>query len=137
VTLRMIEQVQWHALCERLSQGLAGRHAEMTITMPLFGSQIQAEWAPLKGVVYEPKSGVFEIVFEGLDHRVRRPQQFYVDEGSAGVAALIIIDGEGRRQEIKLREPLEPSAAPLATADRRRRERAPIPRSSGSSTRER
>jgi hypothetical protein len=106
MALRMIARAQWRVFCDRVSKGLAGQRAETVLTSPGLGSEIQAEWLPLLGIAYDPKSDVIEIGLAGLGHRVRQPHQLYADEGPAGLAALVIIDDEGVRHEIKLREPV-------------------------------
>ena len=114
MALRMIARVQWHAFCDHVSKGLAGHHrAETVLTSPCHGTQIQAEWMPLLGIAYDPKGDVIEIGLAGLGHRIHRPYRLYADEGPAGLAALVILDDAGVRHEIRLREPVRLSAAPL------------------------
>ena len=57
---------------------------------------------PLLGVTYEPKNDLFEITLQDLDHRIRRPQTFYVDEGPNGTAGLEIIDSANLRHALQL-----------------------------------
>ena len=71
------------------------------------GSQVLAEWLPLIGVTFDPKDNLIEIAFvEGVDHLVIRPKELYVDEGPLGVTSMEIVDTDGVRQIVKLRDPL-------------------------------
>jgi uncharacterized protein DUF5335 len=104
--LRMIGREQWRGFCDRVSKRLVDHHAETAIASLGLGSQVEAQWLPLLGVAYDPKGDLVEIGLQGLDHRVRRPHQLYADEGPTGLAALVILDDDGLRHEVRLRQPL-------------------------------
>jgi hypothetical protein len=81
-------------------------HAEVEIVSFDFGDQIEAKWSPLFGIVYDPKSDVFEIALDGLDHLISRPRRVFVEETSRGVVALEITAEDTVRQIVRLRQPL-------------------------------
>lgn len=103
---RKLDKSEWRAFCDRLSKGLIGKQAEIEIASLTLGSQVQGEWLPLLGIVYDPKSDAIEIALDGLDHLVNRPRELYVDVGPGGMLSLEVVDGGGVRQIVKLRDPL-------------------------------
>jgi hypothetical protein len=103
---RKLDKSEWRAFCDRLPKGLIGKQAEIEIASLTLGSQVQGEWLPLLGIVYDPKSDAIEIALDGLDHLVNRPRDLYVDVGPGGMLSLEVIDSGGVRQIVKLRDPL-------------------------------
>ncbi|HYZ30683.1 MAG TPA: DUF5335 family protein [Crenalkalicoccus sp.] len=104
---RSLEKSSWKSYSEWISKLLAGRRAEIEVSALGIGSQIQAEWVPLLGLVYDPKDDLFEVALEGLDHLIRRPLVFNVLDGPRGLESFEIIDGEGRSHTVNLRDPLD------------------------------
>jgi hypothetical protein len=80
--------------------------------------KVAAEWVALLGVAYDPRSDSFEIALGGLEHRVRKPETLYVDEGPRGVAALEVIDGGGLRHGLRLNCPVKPAVRPRLNGKR-------------------
>jgi hypothetical protein len=106
MTTRKLERAEWRTFCDRVSKSLGGKQVEIRIASPALGSQIEAKWLPLMGIVYDQKSEMIEIVLEGLDHMINRPQELHVEDGPAGLASLQVVDADGIRQIITLRDPL-------------------------------
>jgi hypothetical protein len=106
MTVQKLEKGQWRSFFDRLSRGLAGKQAEIEIASLDLGDQVGAEWLPLIGIVYDPKSDVIEVALEGVDHMIRKPHEIYIDNGTQTLKGLEIIDGEGTKQIVKLRDPL-------------------------------
>lgn len=105
---RELDKPEWQNFCDRLSKALLA-HDSMTKTASLVvNDEVVAEWVPLLGVAYDPPSDAFDMILDGLEHRVRTPKLVYVDEGPGGVAALEIIDGRGLRHTLRLDHPLRP-----------------------------
>lgn len=96
----------WQTYCDRISKGLANERAELEVISLELGDQIPDEWVALQGLVYDPKSDVFEIVLEGLDHLINHPREVYVDEGPTGLEMMEILGGDGTKQILKLKRPL-------------------------------
>ena len=77
------------------------------------GAQLEADWLPLLGIVYDPNDDIVEVALEGLDHLISKPRELYIEEGSGGLTALEIIDADDVKQIVKLRDPLMlPSPSP-------------------------
>ncbi|MBF9231952.1 DUF5335 domain-containing protein [Microvirga alba] len=106
MSIHKLHQGEWRAFCDRVSKGLAGKLAEVQIASPAIGSQIEAKWLPLLGLVYDPKEESIEIALDGLDHIIQKPQEFYVDESVAGLANFEIIGVDGTKHIVTLRDPL-------------------------------
>jgi hypothetical protein len=58
------------------------------------------------GLVYDPKDDLVEVALDGVDHMIVKPREIYLDEGLRGPMSIEIIDAEGTKQIIKLRNPL-------------------------------
>ncbi|HLF09662.1 MAG TPA: DUF5335 domain-containing protein [Gammaproteobacteria bacterium] len=110
---RKLTRSEWRRYCDQVSKGLVGKSAELEVISLDLGDQIEVKWVPLLGIVYDPKSDVFEIALEGLDHFITRPREVHVEETPRGLVALEIIADDETRQIVRLREPL---ALPSATA---------------------
>jgi hypothetical protein len=111
---RKLNQADWRAYCDFFSKALLGKRAEIEIAALSLGDQIEAEWLPLLGISYDPKDNLIEVALDNVDHLIHQPREFYVEEGPLGVESIEIVDGDGARQIIKLRDPLalpSPSAA--------------------------
>jgi hypothetical protein len=89
-----------------LSKVLVGCQAEIDVTSLALVDQVQAKWLPLFGIVYDPKDDLVEVALEGLDHLIRKPRDISIEEGNGLLARVEIIDADGIRQNVKLKEAL-------------------------------
>ncbi len=105
---RKLDKPEWQAFCDRFSKSLVDKGSEPETASLALDHQVAAEWVPLLGVTYDPRSDVFDIILDSLEHRVNTPKLLYVDEGPRGVAALEIIDAGGHRHTLRLDHPLKP-----------------------------
>jgi hypothetical protein len=106
MTVRKLEKAEWHSYFDRMSNALLGKRAEIEVVSLDLGDQIEAEWVPMLGTVYDPKDNMLEIALDGLDHRISEPQEIYVDEGAGGLIRFEAVDGARVRHIVQLREPL-------------------------------
>ena len=106
MTIRKLEKSKWHAFFDGLSKMLEGKRAEIEVASLALGDQIEAEWLPLLGLAYDPKDDLFEVTLDGVDHMIRKPREIYLDDDAGGVMSIEIVDAEGTRQIVKLRDPL-------------------------------
>jgi Family of unknown function (DUF5335) len=67
---------------------------------------VEVEWLPLLGLVYDPKDDLVEVALDGVDHMIGKPREIYLDDEPGGLMSIEIIDAEGTKQIIKLRDPL-------------------------------
>jgi hypothetical protein len=103
---RKLEKSQWRAYFDRMSKALVGKRAEIEVASLKLGDQIAAEWLPLLGISYDPKNDVLEIALEGMDHLIHKPSEVYVEEQGLELSSLEVVDADGVRQIVVLRDPL-------------------------------
>ena len=106
MTTRKLDKEQWREFFDGVSKLLEGKQAEIEVASLSLGDQVEAEWLPLLGIVYDPKNDLVEVALEGLDHMIPRPREIYVEDGIGGLASLGIIDGDGQKPIVKLRDEL-------------------------------
>ena len=100
-----VEKARWGGFLDQLSKGLEGKRAEIEVASLDLGSQVEAEWLPFLGVVYDSKNDAIEVVLEGLEEIIIRPRQLsYVQDGGR-IASLEVIDSEGVQRIVKLKDP--------------------------------
>jgi hypothetical protein len=104
----VIRKDAWRAFCDRLSRLLEGKRAEVEVDSLGLGAQIEAEWAPVVGVSYDPKDDVFSVAVGGkddlVDHLVHRPLTLAVRWDGPAVEALAITDSDGAMHLVRFRE---------------------------------
>ena len=59
-----------------------------------------------KGLAYDLKSDILEVVTEALDHMIQHPTKIYVEESVDGLVTVEALDSDGNKQIIKLMSPL-------------------------------
>jgi hypothetical protein len=101
-----IPQEQWRPFFDRMSKALLGKWAEVEVASLDLGDQITAEWIPLIGITYDSRDDLLDVAFDRANHLIRHPSQIVVDETATGLASVAVLDGEGVRQVVKLKEPL-------------------------------
>ena len=103
---KQLEKSQWRANFDRMSKALAGKRAEIEVASLKLGDRIEAEWLPLLGISYDPKNDIIDIALEGLDHMIRKPREVWVEQQGLELSSLEVIDADGVRQIVVLRDPL-------------------------------
>ena len=61
---------------------------------------------PLLGIVYDSENDVLELLVGDMDHLIGAPRELYVDEELLDIVSFQIVDADGVRQIITLRDPL-------------------------------
>jgi hypothetical protein len=106
MTTRKLDKEHWRTFFDGISKILEGKQAEIEVGSLSLGNQVEAEWLPLLGIAYDPNDDLVEVALEGLDHIIPRPREIYVEDVTGGIGSLEIIDGDGRKQIVKLRDEL-------------------------------
>lgn len=106
MTIRKLEKAKWRPFLDAVSKLLPAKVAEVEVASLKLGDQVQAEWLPLIGVTYDPKDDIVEVALEGIDHLIYHPREIYLDNGSGTLTSLEIVDAEGTKQIVKLKDPL-------------------------------
>jgi hypothetical protein len=107
MSISKIEKPAWRDYFNQLSKALAGQDIEIEVDSLATGQQMEAQWAPFLGIVYEPKSDMIEIIVEGLDHMIHKPKELYADSDASRLISLEVIDEDDVRQIIRLRDPIK------------------------------
>ncbi|MYN10642.1 hypothetical protein GTP77_25310 [Massilia sp. FT127W] len=101
-----IEKRAWQTYFDGVARQLEGMSAEIDVEAMSIGSQVEADWVPLLGISYDPKSDALSIAVEGLGHMIRKPETIFVDVELGRLASMEVIDGDNVRHIVKLRDPL-------------------------------
>jgi hypothetical protein len=101
-----IPQTEWQTFFDRMSKALLGKWAEVEVASLDLGDQIVAEWIPLIGITYDSRDDLLDVALDRANHLIRHPRQIIVDEDAAGLTSVAVVDGEGSRQVIKLKQPV-------------------------------
>ena len=98
-----------------MSKALLGKWAEIEVASLDLGDQIVVEWIPLLGITCDSRDDLLDVALDRTNHLIRRPREIVVEETPAGLASVAVIDADGARQVVKLKEPLMlPPATPHA-----------------------
>jgi Family of unknown function (DUF5335) len=106
MTIRRLQRDDWSGFCIHVTHGFLGKWVGIEVVSLQIGFQPEARRLPLIGISYDPKSDVLELLLGELEHLIRAPREFYVDEEPLGITSLQIIDAEGVRQIVTLRDPI-------------------------------
>ena len=105
-TLRTVPQTEWRTFFDRMSKALLGKWAEVEVADPDLGDQIIAEWIPMIGITYDSIDDLLDVALDRSNHLIRHPREIVVEEGSTGLKSVAVIDCDGARQIVKLKDPL-------------------------------
>ena len=105
--LHAVPRSEWRGFFDGMSKALAGKWAEIEVAALELGDQIVVEWIPLHGITYDSKDDALDVSLENLNHVIRHPREIVVDEAPGGLASVAVIDGEGARQIVRLKDPLK------------------------------
>ena len=106
MSIRRLERDDWCGFCIRASRLLLGKQADIEVVSMQIGLQPEVRRLPLIGVSYDSASDVLHLLLGTLSRPIRSPRELYVDEEPLGITSFEIIDAEGIRQIVTLRDPL-------------------------------
>ena len=104
--LTTVHRSEWKAFFDHLSNTLTGKWAEVEVSSLDLGDQIVAEWVPMYGITYESKDDLLDVAFDRFNHFIRHPQDILVEEDTTGILSVAIVDREGEKQVVRLKQPL-------------------------------
>lgn len=110
MSIQRIDKSEWTDFFDGFTNALPGKRAEVEVASLELGDQIAADWLPFVGITYDPKDDLIEIALEGLDHMIRRPQEIHVDYDVGSLISLEVLNGDGVREIVKLKDPVALSA---------------------------
>ena len=103
---RTVPQSAWREYFDRMSKALLGKRAEVEVAALDLGAQVVAEWVPMLGITYESKDDLLDVAFDRANHLIRHPREIVVEEDAGGLLSVAVVDREGTRQLVRLKEPL-------------------------------
>jgi hypothetical protein len=106
MTIRKLDKSEWSKFFNAMSRPLENRQAEIEVSSLAIGDQIDADWLPLIGITYDPKDDLLEVALEGVDHMIQKPREIHVDDTGLELNSVEVVDADGDRQIVRLREPL-------------------------------
>lgn len=106
MSIQQIDKSAWTDFFYTFTTSLPGKRAEVEVASLDLGDQIAARWLPFIGIAYDRKGDMIQVVLEGLDHMIRKPREVYVDHEVGSLISLQIVDDDGVRQIIKLKDPI-------------------------------
>lgn len=101
-----LDKKECQAYFNDLTKSLHGQEAYVEVGSLALGNQIESEWTRLFGITYDPRSDLVEIALDGVDHLIQHPKDIQVGYVHEGVQAIEIVDADGAKQIVRLREPL-------------------------------
>jgi hypothetical protein len=104
--MALVDRSRWQAAADLLSRSIHGQPARLEVASVRLGDQVEAEWAPLLGVTYDPKDDLFEIQLEGIDHLISHPRLFSIRERDGLAESVMVVDDEGAEHIVQFREPV-------------------------------
>ena len=81
MAIRKLDKAKWQTYFDRVSDLLVGKRAEVEVASLKLGDQIEAEWLPLLGIVYDHKDDLIEIALEDVEHMIRAPNSRKTGKG--------------------------------------------------------
>jgi len=115
-TLLNVPRAEWRTFFDRMSKGLLGKRAEIEVASLELGDQIVAEWVPLLGITYDSADDLVDVALDHANHLIRRPKEILADVNATGLTSVAIVDQDGTRQVVRLKEALMLPPAPASSA---------------------
>ncbi len=106
MALEKLDPAQWKDFFDRVSKELAGKLVEIEVEGLDLGDEIEAEWIPFTGISYDPKDKVLSIFSNELEHMIHQPEEIWVDFGIDGLHSMEVVDKDGHKQIVMLKDEL-------------------------------
>ena len=114
MTTEKLDRSAWKGYFDAMSKVLPGKQAEIEVNSLRIGAQLEAEYAPLLGIVYDHKNEILEVLLDGWDHTIPNVREVYVDHDGVNLNSVSVTDGDGVQQVIRLRDPAMLPAPPAS-----------------------
>ena len=112
MTTEKLDRSAWKGYFDAMSKVLPGKQAEIEVNSLRIGAQLESEYAPLLGIVYDHKNEILEVLLDGWDHTIPNVREVYVDHDGVNLNSVSVTDGDGVQQVIRLRDPAMLPAPP-------------------------
>src|SRR5258707_1071228 len=116
-TTKQLPRAEWKDYFDRFTREHlkddAPGAATIEVISPTLGDQFEVSAVRLLGLTFDPRSGVFEVLLEDLDHLSFSPTEIWVLEGEPGfIATLEVVHADGIKEIIYVRK-----SGPLARGE--------------------
>jgi hypothetical protein len=105
-SLHSVPKAEWRGFFDRMSKVLLGKRAEVEVAALDLGDQIVVDWVPLIGITYDSQDDLLDIALDRSNHLIRHPREIAVEEDDTGLKSVAVVDGDGTRQIVNLKDPL-------------------------------
>jgi Family of unknown function (DUF5335) len=106
MAIHQVPQAEWRSFFDRMSKVLLGKWAEIEVASLDLGDQIVAEWIPMIGITYDSRDDLLDVALDRSNHLIRHPKEIVVEESELGLESVAVVDADGARQVIHLKNPL-------------------------------
>lgn len=116
-TTKQLQRAEWKDYFDRFTRERLRDDAPGAVTVevisPTLGDQFEVSAVRLLGLAYDPKSRMFEVLMEDVDHLTFEPSDIWVLEGEPGfISTVELVKAEGGKEIIYVRR-----SGPLALRD--------------------
>ena len=116
-TTKQLPRAEWKDYFDRFTRERLGDGARGAVTVevisPTLGDQFEVSAVRLLGLTYDPKSQIFEVLVEDVDHLTFNPSDIWVLEGEPGfISTVEVVKADGGKEIIYVRR-----SGPLALRD--------------------
>lgn len=101
-----IKKSDWQGYFSKLTNHIEGLNIAVEIDSPEFGAQNQSAKLQVQGLTYDPKSDLFEISSNDIEHIVNKPKDIYVESTEGIVHSIKVEDGENNAHILTFLPPL-------------------------------
>jgi len=107
MAIRKLERKEWRPHFDALSKLLGAKLGQVEVASLKLGDHAETKWVPLLGITYDPHDDVVDVALDGVDHLIEKPRAIYADNVGAQTMSLEIVDADGVKHIVRLKEPLE------------------------------
>ena len=104
--LHAVPKQEWRRFFDGMSEELLGKRAEIEVSSLDLGDQIISEWVPMIGITYDSGDDLLDIALDAGNHMIRHPREIVVEYAPMGLSSVAVVDADGARQVVRLKEPL-------------------------------
>lgn len=105
MTTERLDKSAWKGYFDAMSKVLPGKQVEIEVNSLKIGAQLEADFAPLLGIVYDHRSDILEVLLDGWDHTIANVRDVLVDHDGVNLNSVSVTDADGVQQVIRLRDP--------------------------------
>ena len=103
---RKIYRGEWDQFCSFASRYALGKRAHIETLSLHKGSRLEVDGVPIQGFFFDSDRDVIELWAAENPYRIHRPREIYADDVMAGLPHFAVIDSEGVRHIVVIREPI-------------------------------